>query len=67
MIGLAFGLLSLLLSYNAFTVKPANRGTASLAFGFGLLALGILLLGVSGFYFRRRAKRQGVLGAIGRD
>jgi hypothetical protein len=63
--GILFGLFSLILGYAEFSYQLKNPGTLALAASFAFLGLGVLLLVVSGVYLRRRAKRLGILDAMG--
>jgi ABC-type antimicrobial peptide transport system permease subunit len=65
--GVLFGLLFLLLGYRGLNLPAKDQSTLNTAIAFVLLALGIVVLAVSGIYFRRRAKRLGILDAMNKD
>ena len=65
--GICFGLLFLLFSYLGFRAPAKDQSTVNTVLTSLFLGIGILVLVVSGIYFRRRAKRLGILDAMNKD
>jgi hypothetical protein len=59
-----FGVLFLIISLRGFTVPHNVQGTLTTALSFGFLAAGIVVIAISAIYYRRLAKRVGVLDAL---